>query len=215
MIFTFEKTAACDIDAQYAFTDYCPAELPVPHAVDIIDQLNQQATFAKYRVGSKDAHSPYANWLSTPDKPVFTPILADNMDCHWPAHAITGTKGFELIAGLPPLSAYDFFVWKGIEPDMHPYGACYHDFKAHLSTGLIEFLQTRGVSCVILGGLATEYCVKVTVLQLLSAGFSVIVNQAACRGLSEPTILSAWQDMQNAGAKLIPHAGALADLLIQ
>ncbi len=132
------------------------------------------------------------------------------MDQRWVSHAVPGTQGFELIAGLPSVTDYDYFVWKGIELDMHPYGACYHDFAQRMSTGVIEFLRIKGVSTVIVGGLATDYCVKTTVLQLLAAGFKVIVNLAACRGIAENTTAEAKKGMTAAGAILISSAKELA-----
>ncbi|MFP3345802.1 isochorismatase family protein, partial [Halomonas sp. SIMBA_159] len=43
----------------------------------------------------------------------------------------------------------------------------------------------KGVTTVIIGGLATDYCVKTTALQLQATkSFKVIVNLSACRGIS-------------------------------
>ncbi|MGD9592382.1 MAG: isochorismatase family protein [Candidatus Berkiella sp.] len=197
------QTASFDIDAQYSFTPVCPDELPVPLGEEIVAQLNEQASFAKYRLGSKEAHPVDAHWIATQDNPVLSKIEGANMDVRWPKHCIPGTKGFEGLQGLPHPSMYDFFVWKGIEPDLHPYGSCFHDLQEKLSTGVIEFLHQNGVSHVIVGGLATDYCVKTTVLQLLNAGFNVIVNLGGCRGLSPLTIKEAISEMKAHGADII------------
>jgi nicotinamidase/pyrazinamidase len=195
--------ASIDVDTQYGFTNFCPAELPVPNGEQVVAELNQQATFARYRVGTKDAHPANAKWVGTEHAPDFTQIIGKNMDMRWPVHCVPGTKGFELIEGLPHVSEYDFFVYKGVEPDMHPYGGCYHDFAEKVSTGLIEFLRCKGVQTVIVGGLATDYCVKQTVLQLLAAGFETIVNLGACRGLASDTTEQAILQMQQQGAIII------------
>ena len=162
--FTSEKSkvASFDVDAQNTFTPACPDELPVPDGLAIVDELNAQAKLAAVRVGSKDAHSPKAVWVATPSEPQFSPVAGENVDIRWRRHAEPGTLGFELIEGLPAPADYDFFVWKGVELDMHPYGACYHDLRNRLSTGVIEFLKVRGIESVIVGGLATDYCVKTT-----------------------------------------------------
>lgn len=194
--------ASFDVDAQYTFTPVCADELPVPGGDEIAAALNAQARHAAIRVGSKDAHSPHALWLTTQSQPIYSHIEAPNMDLRWPPHAIVGTRGFELLDGLPHPVDYDFFVWKGIEPDMHPYGACFHDLADTRSTGVIEFLRARGVQCVLVGGLATDYCVKTTALQLRRAGFRVLVNLRACRGIAENTIAAALADMQHAGIEL-------------
>jgi len=198
--------ASFDIDAQKTFTPLCPHELPVAEGHLIVAELNAQAKLAQYRIGSKDAHSPHAIWVANDQNPQLSVIEGENVDVRWKQHAVPGTLGFELLDGLPKIADYDFFVWKGIEPDMHPYGACYHDFAEKLSTGVVEFLKHHGVEIVIAGGLATDYCVKLTVLQLLKAGFEVIINLGACRGIAAETTQQALIELQAAGAKLASSA---------
>lgn len=201
--------ASFDIDAQNTFTPVCPDELAVAEGDLIADELNAQAKFASLRIASRDAHSMSALWLNDAEHAPLSPIAGyPDLDIRWPAHAIIGTKGFEFIAGLDP-QAYDFQVFKGIEPDKHPYGACYHDLKNTLSTGAIEYLRCHGITTVICGGLATDYCVKNTVLQLRDAGFDVILNKAACRGIAPDTIATAMQEMQDAGVKFVECAKEL------
>jgi nicotinamidase/pyrazinamidase len=203
--------ASFDVDAQNTFTPVCPDELPVPHGAGIVDELNRQAWFASVRVGSKDAHSPSAVWVASENQPQFSPVENQpNVDIRWKLHAVPGTEGFKSIAGLPGVTAYDYFVWKGIEPDMHPYGACYHDFAERLSTGAIEFLQSRAIETVVVGGLATDYCVKTTALQLARVGFDVVVNLAACRGIAADTIQAAIAEMQRAGVRFAASAEELS-----
>src|SRR5690606_30471871 len=154
------KVAAFDVDAQKGFTPLCPDELPVPEGHLIVGELNAQARFAATRVFSKDAHPANPSWLATPEHPTLSPIEGANMDVRWTRHCVPGTAGFKLLDGLPAVCEYDYPVYKGVEPDMHPYGACYHDLGDRVSTGVIEFLKARLVETVLLGGLATDYCVK-------------------------------------------------------
>ena len=56
---------------------------------------------------------------------------------------------------------------------------------------------------MIVGGLATDYCVKTTAIQLAQAGFKVILNLEACRGISEETIKSAVLEMQEEGVQIV------------
>ena len=202
--------AAFDVDCQNTFTPVCPQELPVAEGDQIADELNAQAKFAALRVASRDAHSTNALWLADAEHAPLTPVPGNHpdVDVYWPAHAIIGTKGFDFIDGLDP-KAYAFQVYKGIEPDKHPYGACYHDLSNKLSTGVIEYLHDHGITTVICGGLATDYCVKNTVLQLKNAGFQVILNLAACRGIAPDTIASALKEMQAAGIIIISSAAEL------
>ena len=70
------------------------------------------------------------------------------------------------------------------------------------STGVIEFLRHNGVDRVLVGGLALDYCVKTTALQLRRAGFAVDVYLPACRAIAEDTANSACAEMRAAGIAL-------------
>lgn len=206
-----ESTASFDVDAQNCFTPLCPEELPVPGGHTIAEELNRQAELAQVRVGSKDAHPPAAVWVASHEKPQLTPVKGhEHADLHWNLHAVPGTYGFELLEGLPSVTEYDFFVWKGIEPDLHPYGACYHDQSDSRSTGVIEFLRNENIDTVLVGGLALDFCVKTTVLQLRKAGFRVLVNLSATRSLSDETGQQAIVEMSAAGAEFIESVEQLS-----
>ena len=196
------KIASFDVDAQKGFTPLCPDELPVPGGDAIVPALNQLAARAQLRIGSKDAHSPQAAWLVDSHAEMLRPLPLANADLTWVSHCVPGTPGFELLDGLPTPLDYDFFVWKGVEPDLHPYGACYHDLAEKRSTGVIEFLRQNSVELVLVGGLALDYCVKTTALQLRRAGFKVIVHLPACRAIASETADAACIAMREQGILL-------------
>ena len=177
------RTASLDVDPQKGFTPLCPDELPVEDGHKIFLELNQNHLFSHVNAVSKDAHSRNANWIATDENPQFSKIKGNNLDVRWKSHCNVGEEGFELIDGLQMVQNYDFVVYKGLEKDMHPYGACYHDFREKISTGLIEFFRSKGVENVIVGGLALDYCVKTTVIQLLNAGFVVLINLASTKSI--------------------------------
>lgn len=200
------QIASFDVDAQKTFTPLCPDELPVEQGDQIVSELNAQAKLAQYRIGSKDAHPANAVWVANEQHPPLTPVAGDNVDIHWPRHAVPGTRGFELLDGLPRPIEYDYFIWKGVEPDLHPYGACFHDLAQTRSTGVIEFLHAHHITTILVGGLATDYCVRATVLSLCQAGFQVILNKAACRGVNPGSTKKALDDMQAAGTLIYNSA---------
>lgn len=206
MKYTKQTTASFDVDAQNTFTPRCPNELAVPGGDTIVAALNAQAELARIRVGSKDAHAPNASWVANAEQPMFSSVGLPDADIRWNAHAVVGSYGFELLEGLPHPREYDFFVWKGIERDMHPYGACYHTLnwrENRMSTGVIEYLRAVGITTVVVGGLATDYCVRNTALQLRDAGFEVVLNLAASRGISEGTIAEAIAEMESVGIVVV------------
>lgn len=200
------KTASLDVDPEKCFSELCPAELPVPGALEIVPELDKNAKLGKVRLASKDAHSDKAWWVATAEKPQFSPIVGyPNMDVRWNKHGVPGELGFEFLPGLKREN-YNFIAYKGIEIDMHPYGACYHDLADTQSTGLIEFLLVKKIKNVVVGGLATSYCVKMTVLQLCSSGhFQVFVNLASCRDIVGAPTEESIKEMRAAGAIVIDN----------
>ncbi|OLQ77580.1 nicotinamidase [Photobacterium proteolyticum] len=206
--------AAIDVDPQRTFSPLCPDELPVPEGDQIAPALNAQAELADLRILTKDAHPPQAVWVVDSHDKMLQPLPHPNANLTWVAHAVPGTPGFKTIPGLPAVTDYDHVIWKGIEPDLHPYGACFHDLEERLSTGLIEWLDSQKVTTILVGGLATDYCVKTTALQLQQTGnFKVIVNLSACRGIAPDTTEQACADMQNAGIIVATDLAAVRALL--
>ncbi len=208
-----ESTASFDVDPQRGFTPLCPNELPVAEGDLIAGELNRQAAFATVRLVSKDCHPAEAPWVAKTATEVMAPVKGNfpGLDIKWPPHCVVGTEGNRLIPGLPDEEAYDLLIEKGTDPLKHPYGACYHDLAESESTGAIEWLRERGIETVIVGGLATDYCVKTTVLQLRQAGFRVIVNLAGCRGVAAETSKAAITEMRNAGVEMVSNSSELAE----
>jgi nicotinamidase/pyrazinamidase len=204
-------TASFDVDPQRGFTALCPDELPVHNGHKIAQELNAQAQFAKYRIVSKDCHPPKAPWVADTADQIMTPVEGDfpGLDVKWPAHCVVGTEGNRLIPELPKEADYDLVIEKGKDPLHHPYGACYHDLAETQSTGVLEWLKRHNIEEVIVGGLATDFCVKNTVLQLRRAKFKVIVNLGACRGVGEESSAQALKTMEMAGAHLISGSSEL------
>ena len=206
--------AAIDVDPQRTFSPLCPDELPVPEGDQIAPALNAQAELADLRILTKDAHPSQAVWVVDSHDKMLQPLPHPNADLTWVAHAVPGTPGFKTIPGLPAVTDYDHVIWKGIEPDLHPYGACFHDLEEQLSTGLIEWLESQKVTTILVGGLATDYCVKTTALQLQQTGkFKVIVNLSACRGIAPDTTEQACADMQDAGIIVATDLAAVRSLI--
>jgi len=205
------KTASFDVDPQCGFTPICPKELPIEEGDFIAEELNKQAQFARYRIVSKDCHPAQAPWITDEPDQVMQPVEGNykNLDIKWPAHCVVGTLGNTLIPGLPEEKDYDLVIEKGNDPLKHPYGACYHDLAEAESTGAIEWLQQHHISTVIVGGLATDFCVKTTVLQLRKAGIQVVLNLAACRGVAQESTQVACELMREHQVLLLSNSTQL------
>jgi nicotinamidase/pyrazinamidase len=93
----------------------------------------------------------------------------------WPVHCVQGTPGAELHPALDR-SSVDLVLDKGEDPESPGY-------SAFADTGLHGRLRERGVDRLIVAGLATDYCVRATVLDARAAGFDVVVVEDAIRGV--------------------------------
>lgn len=204
-------TASFDVDPQRGFTPLCPDELPVPEGDQIGEELNAQARFARLRLVSKDCHPAEAPWMAATAEEIMQPISGDypNLDIKWPPHCVVGSAGNRLIPGLPAEEDYDLVIEKGQDPLMHPYGACFKDLQEEQSTGVLEWLRREGIETVLVGGLATDFCVKTTALQLRRAGFRVLLNLAGCRGVAEESSQQALDELQQAGVELFAGSAEL------
>ena len=66
-------------------------------------------------------------------------------------------------------------------------------------------MRRQGVDEVYLLGLATDYCVKFSVLDAADEGFRVAVIEDGCRGidLKPGDVDRAFQEMREAGARVV------------
>ena len=92
---------------------------------------------------------------------------------------------------------------KGTDPGIDSYSGLY-DNGHRRSTGLAEWLREQGVKRVTVCGLATDYCVKFTVLDALADGFEVTLNLPASRGvnLSPGDVEAAVEEMRTKGVTI-------------
>jgi nicotinamidase/pyrazinamidase len=119
----------------------------------------------------------------------------------WPPHCIQGTRGAEFRSDLrlPPSAV---IVTTGAEPDEEGYSG--FDGRGDGGT-LEEMLRRAGVERIFVGGLATDYCVKHTVLDGLKRGFKVVWLEDASRGvdLTPGDSVRAAAEMIGGGAEKI------------
>jgi nicotinamidase/pyrazinamidase len=114
----------------------------------------------------------------------------------WPRHCVAHTEGaaFAPTLRVPPSAV---IVSKATTPDRDAY-------SAFQDTTLASQLRAAGVRRLYLGGLATDYCVKATVLDAKREGFDVKVLADAVRAVDvQPGDgQRALQEMQQSGAQL-------------
>jgi nicotinamidase/pyrazinamidase len=121
----------------------------------------------------------------------------------WPIHCVQGTKGAEFSEELQTDSITKIFP-KGLDSGIDSYSG-FFDNGRRSSTGMGEYLQEMGVEEVYVCGLATDFCVKFTVLDALSLGFKTFLIEDASRGVNiKPgDVEKAVKEMRAAGAEVI------------
>ncbi|MFH0750292.1 MAG: isochorismatase family protein [Chloroflexota bacterium] len=192
-------TALVAVDVQNDFAD--PAGgLAVGDGAAILPLLNAEIAAARaagsFVVYTQDWH------------PVVTPHFAKDGGT-WPVHCVGGTWGAELHPGLAADAGPR--VRKGAAGEDGYSGFTMRDplTGAAVPTELDGLLRGRGVRRVVVGGLATDYCVKATVLDALALGYEtgVLVDAIRPVDLAAGDGARALAEMERAGALLVRRSG--------
>jgi len=166
--------------------DFLPGgALPVPQGDRVIEPLNR-----------------YIELFTLKGRPIFA-----TRDWHpenhisfkengglWPKHCVQGTKGAEFSKELK-LPPDTFIINKGDKPELEAY-------SGFQGTVLNDLLKERGIKRIFVGGLATDYCVKNTVLGGLNLGYTVFFLEDGSQGVNvnEGDVKKAINEMLLAGA---------------
>lgn len=156
-------------------------------------------------IATKDYHSPnHISFALTHHKKEGETIEINGIpQILWPVHTVQGTNGADFAPGWDS-KLVDKVILKGTDREIDSYST-FFDNGHKKSTGLENFLKENGIETVFIAGLATDYCVKYSVLDALSLGFKVKVVKEGCRGvgLKSHDIANAFDEMEAKGAKII------------
>lgn len=188
--------------------DFLPGgSLPVSEGDKIIPLIDQLLTLPfDLKVATKDwhprNHGSFASQHKNKD-PGDIVILDGIEQILWPDHCIQNSSGSEFAPGWNSKLIEQVF-FKGTEVNIDSYST-FFDNEHRKSTGLSNFLLKHGIKDVYIAGLATDYCVKYSVLDAIELGFNTYVIENACRGvdLNPNDSKNALKEMQKAGAHLI------------
>jgi nicotinamidase/pyrazinamidase len=126
----------------------------------------------------------------------------------WPEHCVQGSRGAELHAELERSRMTAVFR-KGIDPEIDSYSGFFDNGHVK-STGLADWLHQRKITKLYVLGLATDYCVKFTVLDARDLGFDTLLVEDGCRAveLQPGDSDRAIAEMRKVGATII-DSGAM------
>jgi nicotinamidase/pyrazinamidase len=188
--------------------DFCPGgSLAVSDGDRVVPVINERRKAFELTVFTQDWHPPDHTSFAS-NNPGTAPgqvIALDGMEqVMWPDHCVQRSKGAQFHADLDVRSGDPVFH-KGELSEVDSYSGFLDNDRRH-ETGLRQYLQDKGVDEVYVAGLATDYCVKFTVLDALRFGFKTRVYRAGCRAvnLHPDDEKKAYREMEQAGAVLLP-----------
>jgi nicotinamidase/pyrazinamidase len=177
------------VDVQLDFTGYidennlAAGSLAVADAPEIIPVINKYIQKIPRKAFSRDMHpAGHSSFIGQGGL--------------WPDHCVIGTRGAEFDPGLDLDEQRAFIISKGTEIDKDAY-------SAFDGTGFEMVLPGMGIKRLFICGLATDYCVKATVLDALKIkGISVYVLTDAIKAVdvNPGDGKKALQEMFDAGA---------------
>lgn len=180
-----KHTALVVVDVQ---NDFCPGgALPVTDGDKVVPVLNKY--IEKFRdskapiIFTRDWHPPHHNSFK-------------EQGGQWPPHCVQNTDGarFHPDLSVPPEAEIISKADKQEEA-----------YSVLQGTDMARKLLGRGIKRLLVGGLATDYCVRETVLDGLSSGFEIFYLDDASRGVNVKAgdAERAVQEMMAKGAKRI------------
>ena len=175
------RTALIAVDVQ---ADFLPGgSLAVAGGDSVVDDLVALADGVDLVIATRDLHPPRHSSFVSQGGP-------------WPEHCVGGTAGAALHPRIDAVA--DLIVSKG----RNPAADAYSGFEG---TDLAGLLRSRGVTRVVIGGLATDYCVLGTALASVGAGFDTVVVETAVRAvdLSQGDGDRALEEMRRAGVTVV------------
>jgi nicotinamidase/pyrazinamidase len=198
---------ACDVlivvDLQ---NDFCPGgALAVTGGDEIVPLVNGLIERAPHVVLTQDwhpaGHSSFAS--SHPGRAPFETIeVSYGAQTLWPDHCVQGSRGAEFHPRLR-WSRAELIVRKGFRPAIDSYSAFFENDRT-TPTGLGGYLRERGLTRLVLCGLATDYCVAYSALDAARLGFAVTVRLTACRAIDlGGSLAAALRRLADAGVALI------------
>lgn len=200
--FSIENTGVIVVDVQADFTELKAGSMAVPGTevqyVSAVETATRrfldQGHFVYY---TQDWHpadhiSFFTNNPGT--EPMQVIEIEGRPQVMWPPHCVQDTPGAEiLITAEGPIKT----IRKGMNVKFDSYSGFSDDGGAE--TGLDDILQKDGIKRLFIYGLATDYCVKATVLDALKAGYQVELILDLCRGVSQQTTEGAIKEMKESG----------------
>lgn len=185
--------------------DFCPGgALAVPGGDSIIPAVNKLIGHFDVIIQTQDWHPEgHLSFASSHEgkKPYETIELEYGTQVLWPDHCVQGTPGAEFHPGLDTLKT-QVIIRKGFRPEIDSYSTFFENDQK-TSTGLAGYLNERGIKDLYTVGLATDFCVKWSVLDGIDEKFTMHIVKDAVAGIDlDGSLDAAWSEMKEKGVRI-------------
>ncbi|MFQ3184465.1 MAG: nicotinamidase/pyrazinamidase [Alteromonas macleodii] len=189
------------IDVQ---NDFCPkGALAVTDGDQIVSGINVIMPEFDSVILTQDWHpTGHSSFATSHDADPMTVVqMPYGAQVLWPDHCIIGTSGADFHQELNVENA-DMIIRKGYNSKIDSYSAFFEN-DHQTPTGLLGYLQNRGINTLTLVGLATDFCVNYSAVDAARLGFDVTVRMEMCRAIDfDGSLAEAVNGMKNAGARI-------------
>ena len=197
-----QNSALIVIDVQ---NDFCPGgALEVAGGDKIVGGINEAMHQHPSVILTQDWHPrDHSSFASQhPTKAAYDLVEMDyGAQVLWPDHCIWGSHGAQFHPGLHIDSA-DLIIRKGFRREIDSYSAFFENDRK-TPTGLHGYFQERGISELVMVGLALDFCVNFSAQDAAKLGYDVHVDQALTAAINlNGSLETARNDMRECGVKL-------------
>lgn len=194
--------------------DFLPGgALAVADGDAVVPVANRLMPHFAHVVASQDWHPPHHLSFAA-EHAGFEPFQVTELDgleqILWPTHCVQHSAGASFASALD-VAGIDHVVQKGTDARIDSYSAFY-DNGHRKATGLGTHLRERGVTRLVVAGLAADVCVKFSVLDALAEGFAVTLVDDGTRGVDmrPGDTDAAITAMRAAGAEIVDSGAVIA-----
>ena len=186
--------------------DFCPGgKLAVPDGDAVVPVINTLIDRFDIIIQTQDWHpANHSSFASNyADKEPYSTIELDyGTQVLWPDHCIQGSKGAEFHPELNTKKT-QVIIRKGFRKQIDSYSTFFENDQTTV-TGLSGYLRERDIKEVYTTGLASDFCVKWSVLDGIDEGFKMYLVEDAVRGIDlNGSLQNALAEMRKKGALFI------------
>ncbi len=200
------KIGVIVVDLQGDFTKFKNGSLAVEGTdeayIKAVEEATKKLKSAGYPIyATQDWHPKnHASFFTNhPGKKAFDVIKLHGKDqVLWPPHCVQKTPGAEILLDKKLFKAV---VKKGMDPQYDSYSGFQDD--GGKKTEMDKILKKDKIKKVVVYGIATDYCVRATALDAVSAGYKVIMIKNLSRGVAPDTSQKAIDEMKAKGVVIL------------